>query len=382
MKKYILGTLFVLGTLVSCSKEEITNTTDTTETNQADKMELMPQITVTKNNQEVNLQEVFSNGVITLEEGENYHISVTFPVEVSLEKGEYLKFKSLTAKDYFADFYGKNNKPIAETVVFRAEGYQPYTLQVQQNAVVAKNVLSVKAINIKSRNPIGERIVSLGEDMKTVYLINSLSANSIRFYGSNVDIELSFLSAVVLENVAGDNETQPLVRATATNDPRVWKLNVSLDQLRQDPQAEITVPVYQSVNGEKGDKLFDVTLKGDFAPYLVYYINRRSTYNSFDMIEVESGSDQRDQIYRIEFKVQGEANLGIIENVNEDLVQSFGIQQSGDYWEIQLKTDQMSNITQEPIRLFDVYEAAANASRTNLVKKENAQKREIFIKLK
>lgn len=380
MNRYILYlAIFLSIGLFSCSKNDVSSETELKTT-----ALLSPEITITsvEDGQQIPLSEVFENGVITLNSGTKYHILVKFSSEVSLEKGEFLKFKSYNHTEYFADFYGTNNNPISEKVTFFKEGYQPYTLQVNQGAVIAENIYQISPIGIHHKISIGENIARLGEDKKTISLIRGMTPTMAMFYGQDIlDIKMvvSFLSGVIIDTEGiGSN-----VAITPSKNPRDWSFTVSMaSDLATNPNASVSVPVYQNIKGEKGEKLFDITLKGDFAPYISNYsqgYTNGSTTKPFNTIKLLNEQTSLE----VSFKIHAEDTIAFIDNINSDLISnSQFVDSRGQYdpahYNLTLTSNGIQSISSNRVHLFDVWEGEKDSS-GQVIKKANAQKREIFI---
>lgn len=147
MKKLYL--FIIASVLMACSKD--THDENTLKT-------LTPKIEVKKGTEV--LGDISKDGKIVLDHSNQYTISIVFDEEVQLIKGDFFKVKEVTAKEYFADFYGRNRAIIAEKVVFQKEGYQDYVLEITQNELIERFALAQSEVALDEDETLDVEVIS------------------------------------------------------------------------------------------------------------------------------------------------------------------------------------------------------------------------------
>lgn len=147
MKKLYL--FIIASVLMACSKD--THEENTLKT-------LTPEIEVKKGTEV--LGDISKDGKIVLDHSNQYTISIVFDEEVQLIKGDFFKVKEITAKEYFADFYGRNRAIIAEKVVFQKEGYQDYVLEITQDGLIERFALAQSEVALDEDETLDVEVIS------------------------------------------------------------------------------------------------------------------------------------------------------------------------------------------------------------------------------
>lgn len=351
MKKiiYILAGMFAIG----C-------TSDAKQETEVLLKDLTPEIVV-KQSEEVQ-PDVLQNNKITLEQGKAYSVSVIFKEDVQLQKGNFLKVKQKTAKEYYADFYGANNNDISEEVVFKKEGFRDYSLQIVQPKVVPQGYISLVEAEDNTA------FVTADETGKVVWV----------FEKGEASIVLNFIAPVFIENVL--SQEQEVIRVEKVGDGSQYKVvfvgdNSQVENLFQSPENVLKLPFYALNGTEKSEKIGEIEFRVNFAPYnterATYY--RPHTPNTYAVT-----TWQRLQ-FSMNFGILGRTDdfVVFIDNINDEVVEQHTL--NGKSVNLSLNNVKVRANQGASLRLFDVYEGELVDG--VVVKKANAMKRTIYCKV-
>lgn len=341
---YIATALFIAG----CSKdsgEEIIQVKD-----------LVPASVVVKQGDMV-VENLLINGKITLEQGKNYTVWVTFSEDVELQKGEFLKMYAKNSKEYYAEFYGRNLNEISEKVVFKKEGYNDYSLEIAQSAMVVDFYTTVA-----NSESYPSSYVEADNDNKTVWITNLRDTQAA--YTSKMN--MIFIAPVFLEDVTNESgETVVKVKAIDDSGEKFY-LEVINQTITQNFDEVIVLPIYANVNGEKGAKQGEIIFRGNPKPYASSTINYVTYYTGWGLYPST-----------LNFYVQSSKVYVYLDNINTDVVKKYEANvEQGKVTITEVSAPTIKGMT----RIFDAYEG--ELVNGEVVKKGNAQKREIFINVR
>lgn len=345
MKKYILTIISLL--LIACGKDE-------QPLKEAEFFgDLKPAEIIIKQGDNI-LQNASTENKIILEQGQDYHISVVFKEEVSLQNGDFLKMKAKNKKEFFADFYGKNLNEINEKVTFKKEGYNDFVLEITQKSVVPNKYTRIQSYGMAN-------VVSSDKDSKTIWVINTDSS----------DNEINFL-AEFLAPVFFENDPQKGLEVEKESGGEQYQFTFPNTKILEGE--DFLIPIYSLVNDEKGEKIGDLVVKADNKLYTMVNNGWNNTLpsDSFDYTNYW-GNEASMEIY-----IQSEKTFVVIENINNEIIETAeaGRDNSKKGVVDMIFKDDLSKYNEKTIRAFDAYEA--ELINGELVKKANAKKHEFF----
>ena len=362
-RREILFYLPILLLLVNCSKD---NNQEEKPIDPITKI-LQPTSIIVKQGDEV-VKDAVVNNKITLKEGKQYTVEVAFAEDVELQKGEFLKMKAKNSREFYAEFYGKNANEIKEKVVFKKEGYQDFSLEIMQEQLLPKFYEEFKSLSSTDNN-----VITAADDKKTIWILN-VNKNNL-----NAQLELTFLSPVILENLTENN--QDFIKVEKQGDGDKYKIIVSADKLVE--KGELVLPIYSMNNAEKGKQISEIIFKADKAPY---FIDKQSYSRELNLLTYYSIDDYYQPVTEINMQLYMNSEKKehiFIENINKEIVEShkISINEKGNIsFEL---VDDIERVNEEnegkKLLFFDAYEGVLVNGK--IEKKQDAPKREIFIYL-
>ncbi|ATA89480.1 hypothetical protein CGC58_06910 [Capnocytophaga stomatis] len=348
---YLISALLIVG----CAKDD-DNKGETPIV--GSKKDLIPTEIVVKQGENI-ITDAVKEGKITLEQGKDYRVSISFSEDVELQKGEFLKVKTKNPREFYADFYGRNINEISEKVIFKREGYNDFVLQIVQDKVIPNFYIDVK--NLVEREG---SFVYTDDDRKTVWVLNTKET------GKRAAIDMEFLGPVFLEDLM--QEGVQVVAVQKQGDGAKYRIAINATKLANG--GSVQLPVYSLVNDQKGEKIGEITFVGETAPYYKStewwsqsLPNTFSHYIGFDDLSTEL------QFYTF---MEQEEHI-FIDNVNEELVEvhSLNPDRKG-VLSLTLKELIRTKVNQT-IRVFDIYQGELVNGK--IQKKKGATKREMFV---
>ncbi|MDO5105981.1 hypothetical protein [Capnocytophaga sp.] len=378
--------------LVNCAKD----TQEEKPTIEPAEKALQPTAIIVKQGDEI-VKDAVKEGKITLEQGKNYRVNVTFAEDVELQKGEFLKMKAKSPREFYADFYGKNANEISEKVIFKKEGYKDFSLEIIQEQLVSKNYSQLEIISSSSAS-----IISGDDDKKTIWILN------IDKDQPQAEMKLTFLTPVVLENPSENG--QNLVNAEAQEEGTAYQISVNSEKLIE--KGTLILPIYASTKMQKGKQVGEIVFKPETAPY--YFDKNKYTpqlnvftytaydqdYNDYDEHNYQddenddddSGNNDDDneddnndeneqkRVLNVDLQLffNGEKqDYVFIDNANQEWVETYqsSTTEKGKIT-IKLKEDTDPD-TEQKLHFFDAYQGELKNGQ--IVKKQGATKREIII---
>ncbi len=351
MKKILL--FFTAGLLlVNCNKNE-----DTPTPNEVVKQDLKPVSVVVKQGETV-VENALTDGKITLERGKNYIIEVTFSQDVELQQGTFLKMKAKNNKEFYANFYGRNLNTIEESTRFKKEGYNDFVLQIVQSPIVADHYIEMTPIS----NWSSKSFAFPDPDQKTIWTIG-------RREGDRTVVDVMFVAPVIIKNLLVDG-TEVIKVEKKTED--TYRLTISNSKIASNAENFFTLPIYKDNNGEEGEQVGALTIRGLFQPYMYGsysgIMDYFKYYNNYGWYPVEGV-----------FYVHSKQTYVFVDNINTEIIEKVeaNIKGVGIVKPI-FKPDANTRI-EGRVRIFDVYEGEVVGG--EVVKKTNAVKREIFAEI-
>ena len=360
----ILFYLPILLLLVNCNKDN--NQEEKSIIDPITKI-LQPTSIIVKQGDEV-VKDAVVNNKITLKEGKQYTVEVAFAEDVELQKGEFLKMKAKNSREFYAEFYGKNANEIKEKVVFKKEGYQDFSLEIMQEQLLPKFYEEFKSLSSAENN-----VITAADDKKTIWILNVNKENL------KAQLELTFLSPVILENLTENN--QDFIKVEKQGDGDKYKIIVSADKLVE--KGELVLPIYSMNNAEKGKQISEIIFKADKAPY---FIDKQSYSRELNILTYYSVDDYGDPVREINMQLYMNSEKKehiFIENINSEIVKSHNVSiDKKGYISFEL-VDDIEQVNEEneekKLLFFDAYEGVLVNGK--IEKKQGAPKREIFIYL-
>lgn len=385
MKKYIL-ILSAFLSLTACNSENTTEENPSTPTEGSQK--IIPE-SVSLTQGETSIENALKEGIITLEQGKNYHLELTFNQEVDFIPGDFLKVKKRDAKHYFADFYGSNLKKIEEIVTFKKEGFEDFVLKITQPRVLPNYYTSISTINGYSPNQ-NRNVVRTEPEGKKIWITNFTKK---QYYESpdfslwgEIPLNIKFLGGVFLEDVAAPNG-EKVIKVHRTDKNNEYNIDIVAKNFVDDFSFTTKLPVYELLEGNtKGEKIGEISIIGDNTPFLGI---RNFIYNSpefnydtnYNLLTYIMGNET--QLNNVTFYIQAEVATAFIENLNTEYFERATPIKINDRdlnkevwkWNLKLKDSKAQEFFDTPIHAFDVYEGIEENG--NIVKKPGATKREI-----
>ncbi len=347
MKKILL--FFTAGLLlVNCNKNE-----DTPTPNEVVKQDLKPVSVVVKQGETV-VENALTDGKITLERGKNYIIEVTFSQDVELQQGTFLKMKAKNNKEFYANFYGRNLNTIEESTRFKKDGYNDFVLQIVQSPIVADHYIEIKPV--MSWTATG--IPYADPDQKTIWTIS-------RRQNDQTLVDVTFVAPVIIKNLSVDG-TEVIKVEKKTED--TYRLTISNSKIASNAENFFTLPIYKDNNGEEGEQVGALTIRGLFQPYSYGYSGMVDTiayYPNYGWYPTQ-----------IPFRVQYNTVPVFVDNINTEIIERMEVNVSGVGIVKPIFKDDAPTKIKGKVRIFDVYEGEVVGG--EVVKKANSVKREIF----
>lgn len=347
---YLISALLIVG----CAKDE----GDKGETPiVGSKKDLIPTEIVVKQGEEV-VTDAVKEGKITLEQGKEYRVSVSFSEDVELQKGEFLKMKAKNPREFYADFYGRNINEISEKVTFKKEGYNDFTLQIVQGKVIPNFYVDVK--NLLERNG---SFIYTEDDNKTIRVLNTDE------YEKRAAFDVEFFGPVFLENLSEGGAM--LVQVQKQGDDALYRMAINAAKLADG--SSIQLPIYSLVDDQKGERIGELTFIGDTAPYCKSTDFWNPTPPNTFSLQTYYGLRKNIQFYTF---MEQEEHI-FIDNVNDELIESYNlnIDEKGS---LSLNFKELIRTKNgQKIRVFDVYQGEVVGDK--IQKKAGATKREMFV---
>lgn len=347
MKKYILTIISLL--LIACGKED-------QPLKEAEFFgDLKPTEIIIKQGE--NILQTSTENKIVLEQGQDYHISVVFKEDVSLQNGDFFKMKAKNKKEFFADFYGKNLNEINEKVTFKKEGYNDFVLEITQKSVIPNKYTRIQSYGMAN-------FASADKDAKTIWVINTETSNN------QVSVVVDFLAPVFFEN-----DPQRGLEVEKKSDGEQYHFIFPNTKILEGE--DFLIPIYSLVNNEKGEKIGDLVVKADNKLYTMENNgwSRTLPSDSFDYTNYWSNEAS------MEIYIHSEKTFVVIENINDEIIESAKVGKDNSKKGVvnMIFKDDLSKYNEKTIRAFDAYEA--ELINGELVKKTDAKKHEFFVNL-
>ncbi|GET46094.1 hypothetical protein [Capnocytophaga felis] len=348
---YLISALLIVG----CTK----NDDDKDENPIVDvKKDLIPTEIVIKQGENT-LTDAVKEGKITLEQGKNYRVSVSFSEDVELQKGEFLKMKAKNPREFYADFYGRNINKISEKVTFKKKGYNDFVLQIVQEKVVPNFYIDVKNL-LETEGS----FIYTDDDKKTVWVLNTNETSE------RAVVDMEFLGPVFLENLT--QEGTQVIAVQKQGDSAKYRITVNATKLKGG--GSVQLPIYSLINDQKGEQIGEITFIGETAPY--YKSTEWWSQSLPDTFSHYIGFDELNKELNFYTFMEQEEHI-FIDNVNNELIEEYNLnpEQKG---VLSLTLNGLINTkVNQTIRVFDVYQGELVNGK--IEKKKGATKREMFI---
>lgn len=374
MKKIFL-LIAVAASLVACSKGD-----DNQQVSPSSELKVLEpsSVEILKNGtEEIGYQSLLKNGVIVLEPNTAYRVNIAFGQQgVTFSEGDFSKFTEKNGV-FSADFYGMNAKDILEKVVFKKENYSDYSLSFQQSAFKPNYLIDAQADADWTGKV--KTLTELSSDGKILKVLTLKNPILLQF--SPDEVNVTFPDKVFLEKVTIDNKD--VIEVKKLGKGETYTLTIADSELFNQAQNGIELPVYKmQENGEKGEKIGEITLVSDRLPYLEKYYfgyNSYSWEHGYDKLNMKE-SNTHESFQNVAFYIGGSPADVVIEDLNNEYITKAERDSNGSKtWTLTIKEDKRGIKITEPIKVFEVFEAEEAPDGT-LTKKANAKGRTIYLK--